>query len=189
FFIPRQLVDEIRDAFGGGGARQHTVHGDAGAGAGFGEAACDGDLRGFGHAVMDHFSGNLHGAFARNENDAAPVAFSHPRQKRPAEADAGHDVDLEETQPVVVGNFFEGLGFEDAEVVDEDVNVAEPADEGGAAFFVAEIAGDAFDAGVGHFGVQFVNGKGDALFRAAIDDDAGAFAGEAFGDGKTDSRR
>ena len=50
------------------------------------------------------------------------LARSHRRQHQAREPHAAQHVDLEEAAPVVVGNLLERLGFEDAEVVDEDLD-------------------------------------------------------------------
>ena len=50
------------------------------------QSARDGELRGLGHAVVDHLRGNLDRTLAGNKNDAAPVALLHPGQIVPAQA-------------------------------------------------------------------------------------------------------
>jgi hypothetical protein len=40
-----------------------------------GQSARHGELRGLGHAVVDHLRGNLDRTLARNKNDAAPGCF------------------------------------------------------------------------------------------------------------------
>ncbi len=40
-----------------------------------------------------------------------------------AEPHAAHDVDFEKAQPVRVGDLFEGLGFEDAETINQNLNI------------------------------------------------------------------
>src|SRR5882757_2431164 len=67
------IFQEAADAFGGGGTGQNGIDGYAGASDGLGEAARDCDLRGFGHAVVNHFGGNVLGGFAGDKNDASPI--------------------------------------------------------------------------------------------------------------------
>ena len=50
-------------------------------------------------------------------------------QVQARQADAAQHVDLEEAQPVVVGDVLERLRLEDAEVVDEDLDAGMPPDE------------------------------------------------------------
>ena len=66
-------VDEIVDALGRGRSGEHGVDGDGRARGGFGEAAGDGELGGLGHAVVDHFHGDLESRFTGDEDDASPV--------------------------------------------------------------------------------------------------------------------
>ena len=72
---------------------------------------------------MNHLRGNLDAAFAGDENDPTPIAATHAGKEGTRQSYARQDVYIKETAPVVVGNFFEGLGLEDAEIIDQDVNV------------------------------------------------------------------
>ena len=83
-FAAAQLVDEFIHAVGMSRAGQHGVDGHTRAGAGLGDTARNGQLRGLGHAVMDHFDGSLDAALAADEHDAAPVFLFHSRQIRAA---------------------------------------------------------------------------------------------------------
>ena len=99
------------------------------------------------------------------------------------EADAAHRVDFEEAEPVGIGDVFEGLGLVDPEVVDEDVYGGELRQEFGDALFGAEVGGDAAEvrrAAGGDGGIY-------ALLGASVEDDVGAFGGEALGDGESDA--
>src|SRR3546814_1091987 len=73
--------------------------------------------------------GNVDCRFAADEHDAAPASGCHPGQIVPRRANPAHDVELEQVQPVLVGN---GGDVVDAailadmsgpDVVDEDVGV------------------------------------------------------------------
>ena len=75
-------------------------------------------MRGLGHAVVNHFGGNLNSGFAGDEHDSSPVFFAHAGEIVAGEAHTAHDVGFEEARPIFIGNFFEGLGLEDAHVVD-----------------------------------------------------------------------
>jgi hypothetical protein len=144
-------------------------------------------LRGFRHAVVDHFGGNLDGGFAGDEKDAAPVLFAHAGEVVAGEADAAHDVDLEEAEPFGVGDLSEWFGIEDADVVDEDVGGGEGGDDGFGAGGAGEVGGDSGDVGVGNAGADSGDGVVDAGLGAAVDGDVRAFAGEGLGDGETDA--
>jgi hypothetical protein len=51
--------------------------------------------------------------------------FKHRGHVEPRETDTRENVDVEEAKPVFVGDLVEGFGFEDAEVVDEDIDGGE----------------------------------------------------------------
>src|SRR6266851_10493162 len=74
---------------------------------------------------MNHLARNLHGALARDEDDAAPIAPPHRRQIEPRQAHPAERVDLEQPEPVRIRDLLEGLRFEDPEVVDEDLDIGE----------------------------------------------------------------
>src|ERR1700704_3007073 len=67
------IFQEAADTFGGGGTGQNGIDGYAGAGDRLGEAARNRDLRGLGHAVVNHFGRNVLGGFAGDKNDASPI--------------------------------------------------------------------------------------------------------------------
>ena len=82
-----------------------------------------------------------------------------------------HDVDLEEPQPVVVGDLLERLGLEDAEVVDQDVNVGDLADEIGHALGSGQVGGDSSDLARHRRTFDLLDGFFDTLRRSTVDDD------------------
>src|SRR4029077_4219334 len=65
--LPSHAVDEIGGAFRSGRAGQNGVDSDAGAGDGFGEAASNRYLRGFGHAIVHHLGRKWVRGFAVDE--------------------------------------------------------------------------------------------------------------------------
>ena len=77
-----------------------------------------------------------------------PILGQHRREIVAGQAHAAHHIDVEKPVPVVVGDFGEGLGFEYAEIVDQDVGVAGAAQEIVDSGPAAEIAGDPFDLGL-----------------------------------------
>ena len=79
---------------------------------------------------MNHCGGDLKCGLAGNENDAAPIVFEHAGQIVGEEADAGEDVDLEESQPVGIGDFGAGVRLEDSQIVDQNVGVRDLLCEG-----------------------------------------------------------
>ena len=81
--------------------------------------------------------------FAGNEDDAAPVFLEHAGQIFSREPHAAEHVDLEEAQPLRVGNFQERLGIEDAEIVDQHIGVRRLLQKRLDAGRGAEIGGDA----------------------------------------------
>jgi hypothetical protein len=75
----------------------------------------DGDLRCFGHAVMDHLLRDLDCALAgdedEDEDDATPVGLPHRGQIQPGKAYAAQDVYLEKPNPIFVREVLEWLGL------------------------------------------------------------------------------
>ena len=61
------------------------------------------------------------------------------------QADAAHDIGVEESLPVAVGDGVERLGLEDPEIVHQNVGLARALNEGGDAVRLGEIGGNAFD--------------------------------------------
>ena len=115
-------------AFGQRRARRDAVHRDAGAGAGLREAAHDGQLRGLRHAVVQPSrpAGRIPTRWRRRSR--GPSCAFMPGSSARARPHAAHHVDLEQALPFFVGgDLLEGLGLEDAEVVDEDVGLADGA--------------------------------------------------------------
>ena len=108
---------------GVGRAGQQGVHRDAGAGQLHRHAARDRELRGLGHAVVDHLLRDVERRFARHEDDAAPAALRHAGRIVAGEAHAAQDVGLEEVLPFGVGDLEDGLAAVDAEVVHQDVEL------------------------------------------------------------------
>ena len=139
------VLEEVDDALGAGGAGHDRVDGDSCALGELGEAARDGELRGLGDAVVDHLWWRHDAGLGGDEDDAAPVALEHAREVVAREADSAEDVDFEDFEPVGVGDFGEGLGLVDTEVVDEDICVGNLLDEGGCAFGGSWVGDDCFD--------------------------------------------
>jgi hypothetical protein len=125
--------------------------------------------------------------FRGQKDDPAPIALHHARQIGPRQADAGHDVDLEEPRPFAVRDLEEILRAEDAEIVHEDVGGGLGGHQGRAALRCAEIGGDATDHGPGHRPPQRRDRGINAGLAAAVHDHPGAGLGETLGDGKADA--
>src|SRR5262249_10264590 len=118
---------------------------------------------------------------------AAPAAIRHALRIVTRQAYARIHVHLEEAAPFLVGDIEEGLRLEDAEVVDEDVVAGHGLDKGGSALGRTEVGGDAGEPGIRHGLLDLRDGGIDARLGAAGDDDAGARAGQALGDGEADA--
>jgi len=78
---------------------------------------------------MDHLDGSVDAALAADENDPPPVPQLHSREIATAQAHAAQDINLEETSPVLIGNFLKRLRFKDAEVIDQNVNIGKLGEE------------------------------------------------------------
>ncbi len=163
------LIDETGHPFGGGGPRQHTVDGDASAGEGLGQAARDRQLCGLGHAVVNGFGWNLQRRFAGDEDDPAPVARSHAADIVSGQTNATHHIGLKKAQPILIADLLEGLGLENAEVVDQQVDLGQLLDQSLTTLGTAEVGGNAADAGRWELGAQLRQCSIDPRLRPAIE--------------------
>ncbi len=166
--------------------------------------AVDADLGGpgLGHGLREHVKGGLGGAVVavggpgvdaaeRADVDDAAVDAAEVREGGLGDEEGCAGVGGEHVVPLPDGEVFEGLGLEEAGVVDEDVNaVVEVFGDGGDGFGggerVGEVAagGKGLDVEVGEiadgllgFGLRFEIGDGDV----------GATFGEGDGDGAADA--
>src|ERR1700722_10938283 len=186
-FLRTHLRDESFGALRSSWPNERAVDGDACAGDCFGKTASDGDLRGLGHAVVNHFRWNLHGGLAGDENNPAPIFFAHAREIMTREAHAAHNVGFEEAHPIFVGNFFEGFWFEDAHVIDQDVHGLDRLDQFRATVSIGNVGGNAGDIGAGMSFSNFGNGGIYTFLRSSIHHYRRAFCGQSSRCGKTDS--
>ena len=116
------------------------------------------------------------------------------RRRMPAtvvagEPNAAHHVRLEEAQPVGVADLLEWLRLEDAEVVDEHVDLRESLDGARAAFRARKIGRPALDSCARQLGAQPLHGRVDTRARAPVHDHPRAFACERTRDGESDAGR
>ncbi len=74
---------------------------------------------------MDHLAGNVERGLAGDEQHAAPAGLGHARRIVAREPHAAQHIDLEQAQPVGVGNLECRLALVDAEVVDQDVDLGQ----------------------------------------------------------------
>ena len=94
----------------------------------------------------------------------------------PRHPDGAHHIDLEESFPVVVGDFEKGLRLEDAEIVDEDIGIVHLGNECAGAFSRRQISGNASNAWFAakrrcfDFALEPVASFINAPLRAAIED-------------------
>lgn len=163
------------------------VHRHGRAGAGLGEAARDGELRGLGHAVVDHVGRDLDAGFTADEDHAAPVAFLHRGQVAARQAHPAHHVDVEVALPVGIGDVAERLAFEDAQIADEDVDLGKALRDLLRTPCRRQIADEGLDLGVRSDRPDTGDSVGDCRCLAAIDDDARAFDRQHAGDGEADA--
>ena len=61
---------------------------------------------------------------------------------------ATHDINFKKTKPVFVGNLLKRLGLENAQVVDENIDIGEPFDGDTDSVGVAKIGGQTFHLGL-----------------------------------------
>ena len=122
---------------------------------------------------------------ARDKNNTTPR--DHVREEGPGKSHPAHHIGFEEAQPVGIRNLEERLWFEDADIVHEDIHLAELAKEALGARGAAEISRNAayFHAGAGRNALDRV---ADFRVGSPVDDDLGAFPGETLRHGKADAR-
>src|SRR5271170_7429009 len=104
-----------------------------------------------------------------------------------AETDTAHEVGFDNGKPIVVGDFLEGFRCVNAEVVDEDVDLGKSVGHFRGALGGGKVEREGNQPRLSVGGRDFFDSLVDAGFGAAIDDDASAFAGQAFGDGETNA--
>jgi hypothetical protein len=88
--------------------------------------------------------------------------------------DAAEHVDFEKTNPVFIRNLFERLWLENTEIVDENVDFSQMANQRPAAVAATEISGDTIDGRVGQFTSYPLHRIADSRLRPAIQGHMGA---------------
>ena len=73
----------------------------------------------------------------------------HARHVGARQPHAGHHIDLVEAGPVLIGNVEEALGLEDAGIVDQDIDIRQPLDQGFASRGRRDIGSEAGDPAAG----------------------------------------
>jgi hypothetical protein len=127
---------------------------------------------------MDHLDRDDDGGVARHELDPAPAAVAHPGQVVAREPDAGQHVDLPVALPRGVVDLQHRDRAEDAEVVDEDVDVGERGEQLLRALGGGDVGGDARDARAGELAAQLLHHAVHARPVAPVDDGVRAAARE-----------
>ncbi len=117
---------------------------------------------------MHHFLGNLQPGFARQKQYPAPATLSHVGCIVARQADCAHYIDVEETLPFLIGDIKERFGFEDAEIVHQDVGIRHLLEQQCRAFLRTEIGGDALQTSGGEFVADLRQRLVDALLGAAV---------------------
>ncbi len=143
--LREQVLHERLDPVRPGRPGEDRVHRDVGALREFGKVAGNGQLHRLGRAVVRQFGCRRQGRLAGDENDAAGTPFEHALDEMPAEPDAAHDVDAEQPEPFVIGGVDEVHRHVDAEVVDQDVDLAQFRDEQRASVRGAGVGGHPAD--------------------------------------------
>src|SRR5262249_9718731 len=122
---------------------QHRIHRDPCAGDALRDAAGAGKLGCLGHAVMHRLSRDVQPRRARDKNKADTSSLEHVRKERPREAYPTHHVCFEEAQPIGIGNLEKRLRFEDTDIVHEDVDISQLAQETVDTWGTTKIGGNA----------------------------------------------
>lgn len=152
-------------------------------------AVGDGEGRSLRHAVVGHVGGDVHSRLAADEQDAPPAALDHARQGVPGEPDATHHVDVEVALPLGVLDVLEDGEVEDADVVDQDVDIAQPLEQMDHLAGIGEVGGDPGDVRPG-MGAPQARGRGlDAALASPVDHDRGPLRGQRLSDRVADPLR
>jgi hypothetical protein len=99
---------------------------------------------------------------------------------------SAQDIDVEKAQPVGIGDIFERLGFEDAQIVDQDFHIRMAPRQFVGRGGRAQVAREARHVTAGfrfHASHRFIHRR----LRTAIDDHARAFLRQSAGDGVADA--
>src|ERR1700722_6823911 len=102
---------------------KHRIDGDARSADLLGQAPGNGELGGLGHGVVYHVLGDGERRLAADEDNAPPAALRHVRHVVAGGANTAHDIKFEETDPLAVLNFEEGLRAPSTYIVDENVRI------------------------------------------------------------------
>ena len=137
---------------------------------------------------MDHLGGDDDGGVAGDVEHPAPAAGGHARQVGADQPRRGQHVDLEVAPPVVVADLEGGLGAEDAQVVDQHVDVGLARGELGGALGRRDVGDHADDLAAGLV-AQVRDGAVHPRLGPPVDHHPGAGAGEIGGDGPADAAR
>ena len=127
-------------------------------------------LRGLGHSVVDHLDWDVEPRLAGDEDDTTPSALHHFRQVVARQADAAHDIRVEEPIPIVVGDRLERLGLEDAEIVHENIGIPGALQKMRHGLVIGKIGGDRIYPGTRHKLRESLLRGLEAASAAAIDD-------------------
>lgn len=103
-------------------------------------------------------------------------------------SDAAHDVGLEKTSPVGIGDFFKSLGLEYPEIVDENVRLRHAPDEFINAGSSRKIGRDSVHLRRWKFLQQRLTCRLHLRVGSAIEHDRGTGCGQALRDRKSDTR-
>jgi hypothetical protein len=99
-----------------------------------------------------------------------------------AKAHAAQDVHFEDPQPIGIGYVFEGLGLEDAKVVDQNVDFRKALNRGASSVRGSEISGQTFEFPRNANFLKSSQGFVNAFGGAAIYDDGGSLPRQALRD-------
>src|SRR5258706_38247 len=109
------------------------------------------------------------------------VPFPHGTYIMAAQPDSAQHVHLKEAAPIVVGDLFKRLRFEDAKIVHQDVDAWETRNDSTCACFGAQVRGDSV------CGAADLHCLVDSLSRAAVNDDHRALFGQRGSNGQANA--
>jgi|SRR6516225_2772149 len=142
-------LEESLDSFRARRPRQYQIDRYARSRCRLRQTARQGKLHSLGNAIVNHLHGNVDGRFARDENDPAPVLGLHLGQVVTAQPRTAHEVRFDDGCPILVRNFFEGLGLVITEIIHQDLDIWKIMKGLISEIWLAQIAGELQDLWVG----------------------------------------
>ncbi|MNN18459.1 hypothetical protein D3C81_1316670 [compost metagenome] len=142
---------------------------------------------GLGHAVVDHVGRDGNARFRGNEQDSPPALLDHARGIVAGQAHAAQHVGVVEACPLAVGYVEEVDVVVDAQVVDQDIGPRVGGEQRFGTGGGTQVGDHAVNLPTAALFAQFGQGGIQRFLAAAGNDHVGVGAGQAAGDGQTNT--